>query len=175
MPSDFASPATSIDGFPEKQMHDAATPDAFGPHSAADEVLSGLDLSEKRVLITGVSAGLGVETARALVAYGAQVIGAVRNIEKGRTATADFERVETPGCLQLLSCDLGSLQSVRSCAQDLIATGKPIDVLITNAARLAENDDGGRSGVRPYAVDPARARQLWALSERMVGEAFQAE
>jgi hypothetical protein len=38
----------------------------FGATSTTDDVLSGRDLSRKRVLVTGVSAGLGVETARAL-------------------------------------------------------------------------------------------------------------
>ena len=45
-------------------------------------VLQGLDLSGKRILVTGVSAGLGVETARTLAAHGAQVIGTARNLNK---------------------------------------------------------------------------------------------
>ena len=45
----------------------------FGATSTTDDVLSGKDLSGKRVLVTGVSAGLGVETARALSAHGAKV------------------------------------------------------------------------------------------------------
>ena len=48
----------------------------FGATSTTDDVLSGKDLSGKRVLVTGVSAGLGVETARALAAHGAKVVGA---------------------------------------------------------------------------------------------------
>ena len=50
----------------------------FGFESTADQVLEGVDLSGRRILVTGVSAGLGVETARALAAHGAQVVGAVR-------------------------------------------------------------------------------------------------
>ena len=45
----------------------------FGATSTTDDVLSGKDLTGKRVLVTGVSAGLGVETARALSAHGAKV------------------------------------------------------------------------------------------------------
>ena len=45
----------------------------FGAQSTTDEVLDGIDLSGKRILVTGASAGLGVETARALAAHGAQV------------------------------------------------------------------------------------------------------
>src|SRR5580658_8448707 len=54
----------------------------FGATSTADQVLSGVDLRGKRILVTGVSAGIGVETARALAAHGAHVIGAVRDLIK---------------------------------------------------------------------------------------------
>src|SRR5580658_5386886 len=56
----------------------------FGAESTADEVLAGIDLSGKRVLVTGVSAGLGVETARTLAAHGATVVGAARDLDKAR-------------------------------------------------------------------------------------------
>jgi NAD(P)-dependent dehydrogenase (short-subunit alcohol dehydrogenase family) len=58
----------------------------FGAESTADEVLDGVDLSGKRVLVTGVSAGLGVETARSLVAHGATVVGTARDLTKARHA-----------------------------------------------------------------------------------------
>jgi hypothetical protein len=47
----------------------------FGATSTTDDVLSGVNLKGKRILVTGVSAGLGVETTRSLAAHGAQVIG----------------------------------------------------------------------------------------------------
>ena len=46
---------------------------AFGATSTTEEVLAGVDLSGRRILVTGVSAGIGVETARALAARGAHV------------------------------------------------------------------------------------------------------
>ncbi|MGC2783959.1 MAG: shikimate dehydrogenase, partial [Roseiarcus sp.] len=52
----------------------------FGATSTTDETLEGVDLSGKRALVTGVSAGLGVETARTLVAHGAEVVGAARDL-----------------------------------------------------------------------------------------------
>ena len=61
---------------------------AWGATSTADEVLSGIDLHGKRILVTGVSAGIGVETARALAAHGAQETGAARDLEKAKAATA---------------------------------------------------------------------------------------
>ena len=54
----------------------------FGATSTTDEALAGIGLSGKRALVTGVSAGLGVETARVLAAHGAQVIGAARDLAK---------------------------------------------------------------------------------------------
>jgi NAD(P)-dependent dehydrogenase (short-subunit alcohol dehydrogenase family) len=58
----------------------------FGAESTTDEVLSGIDLSGKRVLVTGVSAGLGVERVRVLVAHGANVVGTARDLGKARRA-----------------------------------------------------------------------------------------
>ena len=58
----------------------------FGAKSTTDEVLEGVDLNGKRALVTGVSAGLGVETARALSAHGAEVVGAARDLAKAERA-----------------------------------------------------------------------------------------
>ena len=52
----------------------------FGAESTTDEVLTGVDLSRKRVLVTGVSAGLAMETVRVLVAHGANVVGTARDL-----------------------------------------------------------------------------------------------
>ncbi len=111
---------------------------SFGATSTTDEVLRGMNLSGKRVLVTGVSAGLGVETARALAAQGAEVIGAARDISKAEAAT---EQVRTQasrgGSLHLVRLDLASLDSVRRCADGLLAAGKPFDVIIANAGVMA--------------------------------------
>lgn len=103
----------------------------FGAESTTDEVLANIDLSGKRVLVTGASSGLGVETARALAAHGARVIGAVRDLEKGREATRGI-----PG-IELVQLDLTSLESVRACADALTARGEPLDLIIANAGVMA--------------------------------------
>ena len=64
----------------------------FGPTSTTEDVLAGIDLQGKRILVTGVSAGIGVETARSLAAHGAQVVGAARDLKKADAATKQVER-----------------------------------------------------------------------------------
>jgi NAD(P)-dependent dehydrogenase (short-subunit alcohol dehydrogenase family) len=103
----------------------------FNAKSTTDEVLAGVDLAGKRILVTGVSAGLGVETARALAAHGAQVVGAARDLTKARQAAAGVKNLE------LIELDLGDLASVRRAADALIADGHPFDVIIANAGVMA--------------------------------------
>jgi NAD(P)-dependent dehydrogenase (short-subunit alcohol dehydrogenase family) len=106
----------------------------FGATSTTDDVLADKDLSGKRVLVTGVSAGLGIETARALAAHGAQVVGAARDLAKAERATGGVRaQAADGGGLELVELDLASLKSVRACADALLAAGKPFDVVIANA------------------------------------------
>jgi NAD(P)-dependent dehydrogenase (short-subunit alcohol dehydrogenase family) len=110
----------------------------FGATSTTDQVLSGVTLSGKRALVTGVSAGLGVETARALAAHGAQVIGAARDIAKAERATAQVRAdAAESGRLELVELDLASLASVRACADALLARGQAFDLVIANAGVMA--------------------------------------
>jgi NAD(P)-dependent dehydrogenase (short-subunit alcohol dehydrogenase family) len=103
----------------------------FGAQSTTDDVLEGVDLTGKRILVTGASAGLGIETARALTAHGAKVVGAARDLEKARRVTAYIPGVE------LIELDLASLASVRNAADALNAAGEPFDVVIANAGVMA--------------------------------------
>ena len=110
----------------------------FGALSTTDEVLAGADLRGKRILVTGVSAGLGVETARALAAHGAWVIGAARDLAKARAATEVVRQdAAHGGGLELIELDLASLASVRAAAGKLVAEGKTLDVIIANAGVMA--------------------------------------
>jgi NAD(P)-dependent dehydrogenase (short-subunit alcohol dehydrogenase family) len=110
----------------------------FGATSTTDEVLEGVDLGGKRVLVTGVSAGLGVETARALAARGAQVVGAARDLNKAKAATDPVRASAAKGGgFELVELDLASLKSVRACADALVAAGKPFDLVIANAGVMA--------------------------------------
>ena len=111
----------------------------FGATSTTDDVLQGLDLKGKRIFVTGVSAGLGVETARALVSHGADVVGAARDLTKAETATVPLREASEAGggSLELVQLDLASLASVRACADALLADGRPFDVIICNAGVMA--------------------------------------
>lgn len=111
----------------------------FGASSTTDEVLAGVSLRGKRILVTGVSAGLGVETARALVAHGAQVVGAARDLAKAEAATGQVraDADSGGGGFELVALDLADLKSVRACADALVAAGKPFDIVIANAGVMA--------------------------------------
>jgi NAD(P)-dependent dehydrogenase (short-subunit alcohol dehydrogenase family) len=111
----------------------------FGATSTTDEVLSGVNLHGKRILVTGVSAGLGVETARSLAAHGAQVVGAARDLTKAKGATAQVQKdaADNGGSFELTALDLADLKSVRACAEELLANGERFDVIIANAGVMA--------------------------------------
>ncbi len=111
----------------------------WGVTSTTDDVLEGVDLHGKRILVTGVSAGIGVETARALAAHGAEVTGAVRDLAKAEAATAQVRKdaAANGGSFELVALDLGSLKSVRACAGELLARGESFDAVIANAGVMA--------------------------------------
>jgi len=113
--------------------------DVFGATSTTEDVLSGINLRGKRIFVTGVSAGLGVETARSLTAHGAHVVGAARDLKKAETATAQVRKdaEANGGSFELVALDLASLNSVRACAEGLLKKGEPFDVLIANAGVMA--------------------------------------
>src|SRR5450755_810593 len=110
----------------------------FGATSTTDDVLEGVDLGGRHILVTGVSAGLGVETARTLAAHGALVVGAARDLNKAHAATEQIRaQAANGGGLELVELDLASLASVRACAEALVSAGKPFDLVIANAGVMA--------------------------------------
>ena len=115
------------------------TTSAFGATSTTEDVLSGVNLRGKRILVTGVSAGLGVETARSLAAHGAEVVGAARDLTKAEAATRQVRKdaAAAGGSFKLIELDLADLKRVRSSADQLLAEGEPLDVIIANAGLMA--------------------------------------
>ncbi|HKF40686.1 MAG TPA: SDR family NAD(P)-dependent oxidoreductase [Candidatus Acidoferrum sp.] len=113
--------------------------DLLGATSTTEDVLEDVDLHGKRILVTGVSAGLGVETARSLAGHGAKVVGAARDLTKATAATAQVQKdaAANGGGFELIELDLASLKSVRACADALLAKGEPFDAVIANAGVMA--------------------------------------
>jgi NAD(P)-dependent dehydrogenase (short-subunit alcohol dehydrogenase family) len=111
----------------------------FGAKSTTEDVLAGVDLKGKRILVTGVSAGLGVETARALVAHGADVVGTARDLEKAKRATSEVSKAaaKSGASFDVVELDLASLKSVRTAADKLVDDGRLFDVIIANAGVMA--------------------------------------
>ncbi|MEM8773979.1 MAG: SDR family NAD(P)-dependent oxidoreductase [Pseudomonadota bacterium] len=104
----------------------------FNKDTTTDEVLEGIDLTGKTILITGGTSGLGQESARAMAAKGANVIITGRNMEK---ATAVAEGIE--GDVSVEELELGSFASIRAFAERILAKHQKIDILINNAGVMA--------------------------------------
>src|SRR6202790_5323394 len=112
---------------------------SFSATSTTDDVLSGVNLKGKRILVTGASAGLGVETARSLSAHGAQVVGAARDLNKAKAANEQGRKdaLGHGGSFEPVELDLANLKSVRACADRLLAQDESFDVVIANAGVMA--------------------------------------
>ncbi len=104
----------------------------FTKRSTAEQVTSDVDLTGKTIVITGVNAGLGYETMRVLTGRGAHVIGLARTLDKATGACKQMEGTATP-----IACELSDLDSVKRCAESIVAKDIPIDVLICNAGIMA--------------------------------------
>ena len=118
----------------KKQPDTDAPRSEFGKNSTADEVLDGIDLSGKLMLVTGCTSGIGLESMRALASCGAHVAGTSRSLEKAAAACDQVAGQTTP-----LQLELADFDSVAHCASKVLAFGKPLDVLVCNAGFL-----GGR-------------------------------
>lgn len=110
------------------------------PHSAGDSRPTALQiledeglqgkLTDKVILVTGVSAGLGVETVRVLAKTSATIFAAARDLDKAKKALVGIE-----GKIELLSLDLASLASVRAAAENFLKMSNSI--LVNNAGVMA--------------------------------------
>jgi WW domain-containing oxidoreductase len=99
----------------------------FGARSTADQVLAGVDLTRKRMVVTGCESGIGLETMKALVANGAHVIGLARTLDDARAACSAAGTSSTP-----IACDLTDCASIDSAADSICDLAGPLDAIITN-------------------------------------------
>jgi NAD(P)-dependent dehydrogenase (short-subunit alcohol dehydrogenase family) len=124
------------------------------------------DLTGRTAVVTGANGGLGLETARALAAKGAHVVMAARNQGKAAEA-ADLIRAESPDAsLEIVPLDLGSLESVRRAAEQILARHRKIDILVNNAGLMAMPERRTEDGFEmQFGVNHLGH---WALTARLM-------
>lgn len=115
----------------------------FTATSTADEVLQGVDLTGVRAIVTGASSGIGVETARALTAAGAEVTLAVRNTTAGHAVADAIERSTGANRPRALSLDLADRITVTRFAE---AWDGPLHLLVNNAGLVTGGLERTREG-----------------------------
>lgn len=118
----------------------------FGHHTTADEVLDGIDLSGRLVLITGGASGLGHETARAMAAKGAQIIIAARDMEKGESAMTAIHGSVPDAQIEVMQLDLADLDSIRAFTTLFLQEHPSLDLLINNAGVMACEQGATKDG-----------------------------
>jgi WW domain-containing oxidoreductase len=100
----------------------------FGARSTADKVLAGIDLTGRRIVVTGCSSGIGFETMNALAANGAHVIGLARSLADAKPACGKAGPLCSP-----VGCDLADLDSVAAASAAIRALQCPLDAIVANA------------------------------------------
>jgi NAD(P)-dependent dehydrogenase (short-subunit alcohol dehydrogenase family) len=91
------------------------------------------DLSGRTAVVTGASAGLGLQTARVLAARGAHVVLACRNLDKAGHAAGQIAATDPGASASVVRLDLASQSSVREAAEEVRARFPRVDLLINNA------------------------------------------
>jgi WW domain-containing oxidoreductase len=99
-----------------------------GARSTANQVLAGIDLTRKCILVTGCSSGIGFETMNALAANGAHVIGLASSLVSAKHACDKVGRGATP-----VACDLADLDSIAVAAETISGLQVSLDAIIANA------------------------------------------
>jgi NAD(P)-dependent dehydrogenase (short-subunit alcohol dehydrogenase family) len=115
----------------------------FTASSTADEVLQGVDLTGVRAIVTGASSGIGVETARALTAAGAEVTLAVRNTTAGNAVAETIERSTGAIRPRVLRLDLADKVTVTRFVE---AWDGPLHLLVNNAGLVTGGLERTREG-----------------------------
>lgn len=105
----------------------------YGPRITALEAISDVDLTGQTILITGTTSGIGTETARALALKGAHVVTANRNITQAEALKKRILEEKPDAKIDLIVCDLSSLQSVQAAANEYKQKNWPLHVLVLNA------------------------------------------
>jgi NAD(P)-dependent dehydrogenase (short-subunit alcohol dehydrogenase family) len=104
------------------------------------------NLNGKVVIVTGANSGLGYYTTLAFARKGAEVIMAVRNTEKGKSAAKNIKASMNRADLKLMQLDLADLDSVKSFAENFKKEYKQLDILVNNAGLMAIPESRTKQG-----------------------------
>ena len=104
----------------------------FGLKTEPHEILEGVDLTGRTMIVTGGYSGIGLETTRALAGAGARVIVPVRSPEKAATNLKSID-----GAVETAAMDLGDLGSVHAFAEAFLNDNDALHGLINNAGIMA--------------------------------------
>lgn len=110
---------------------------SFDRSTTTDEVLDGIDLTGRRVVITGAASGLGLESARSLAAHGASITAVARSRERADGAVEQIQELVPGADVEAGVADLGDLATIRAFTDDFLAHHDRIDVLLNNAGVMA--------------------------------------
>ena len=122
------------------------------------------DQSGRTAVVTGANGGLGLETARELARKGAQVVMAVRNLQKAQQAVHDIRASVPDASLELVSLDLASQASVRDAAAEILRGYERVDLLVNNAGVMGIPEHKTVDGYEmQFAVDHLGHWTLTAL------------
>ncbi|MEU1812623.1 SDR family NAD(P)-dependent oxidoreductase [Micromonospora sp. WMMD1076] len=108
----------------------------FTARTTATEILDGVNLGGRRMIVTGGASGIGTETVRALARAGAEVTVATRNPAQAEALVAEFAG-PGPGAVRAAALDLADLTSVDAFAATWAG---PVHALIANAGIMAIPD-----------------------------------
>lgn len=103
----------------------------FGPHTTAEQVLEGVDLSGRVAIVTGAYSGLGREVARVLAEAGATIVAPARRLDEARRELAGIPRLE------VAALDLMDPATIDAFAAGFLAGGRPLHLLVNCAAIMA--------------------------------------
>ena len=109
----------------------------FDANSTTGDVIEGISLAGKVAVVTGASAGLGIETARVLAAAGARVLLVARDGKKLEPVLQSLQAELPDAQLDSALMDLADLDSIRTAAADIVERFGCIDLLINNAGVMA--------------------------------------
>ncbi len=97
---------------------------------------SDVDLSGRTLLITGATNGIGRVAARELARRGGNIVLVARSRERGEATVDEIVRATGSRTVELMIADLSSLEQVRKLADEYLASGRPLHVLLNNAGAV---------------------------------------